>query len=115
PALLEHRHLAERLQLSVRRRGLVLRPDEAFFVGEAGLFERPTHAQVAHETLRKGRNPAKGRDGDVAHVELLETRKRPKESSTWLQPWPWLWGAASPSNGACRKSSRSRLRLRARR
>ena len=63
-AVLEHRHLAERLQGAVGGGLLVVEADQAHFVRQAGLLERPADAQVAHQALRERRHPAEGGDAD---------------------------------------------------
>ncbi len=64
--LQENRHLPEGLQRAIVRRVALALFEQARLVGEAGLFERPSYAQIAYLTSRERRNPGKGGYGDHA-------------------------------------------------
>jgi hypothetical protein len=56
-ARLDGGHLAERLQRAIAGARLVLWSDQLLLIGHACFLERPAHANVAHQALRKRRHP----------------------------------------------------------
>ena len=52
--VLEGRHLSERLHRAVAFGFLIVRADQSCLVGHTGLFEGPSHTQVADQAAPKG-------------------------------------------------------------
>src|SRR5690242_9137961 len=50
-------------------------------IGQAGLFQRPTHAYVAHVAPRRFGNPVEGGENQVAHSHLPQSRSTYRQSS----------------------------------
>src|SRR3954465_13387046 len=59
------RHLAERLAAEIFLRTRVHRIEQADAIGTADLLQSPADPKVAHQPLRKWRNPAERGDLDV--------------------------------------------------
>ena len=82
-AIGQPRHLAEGLVREML--GLPIAERRALdAIGQAGLFQRPAHPQVAHIAARRFGNPVEGGEDQVAHS--VTPRKTGSLSSRPLQP-----------------------------
>src|SRR3954469_18437586 len=102
------RDLAKRLHRAIAGGLLIFRPDQARLIRQARFFQRPAYAQIAHQSAREVRYPAKCAYFDHCYVPsdcssgeiFFDYRSRYFSSltSALSQPWLWLSRAASSAN-----------------